>query len=182
MHLKLSPRRRAIAGLLIVAAVAIAVVVTDLVAVSDGATSACTRYAAPSGKDRSSGNAARPFKTVAMLIRHLGSGQVGCLRRGAYYGKVAIHKNGITLRSASSHQATIRGVLEITGDHVTVQGVTFMNNVIVGTGQAPAGSQPVVNMPTSGWSNNVVTTGSPTFFTTTRRLRSSCVQSPSEPV
>src|SRR4029077_16194193 len=32
-------------------------------------------------------------------------------------------------------------------------------------GQAPAGSQPVQNMPTSGWSNNVVTTGSPTFFT-----------------
>jgi MYXO-CTERM domain-containing protein len=48
---------------------------------------------------------------------------------------------------------------------VTVQGVTFMNNVIVGTGQAPAGSMPVVNQPTSGWTNNVVTTGMPSFFT-----------------
>jgi parallel beta-helix repeat protein len=55
--------------------------------------------------------------------------------------------------------------LYFTNSGVTVQGVTFMNNVIVGTGQAPAGSQPVVNQPTSGWSNNVVTTGMPTFFT-----------------
>jgi parallel beta-helix repeat protein len=55
--------------------------------------------------------------------------------------------------------------LYFTNAGVTVQGVTFMNNVIVGTGQAPAGTMPVVNMPTSGWSNNVVTTGTPTFFT-----------------
>jgi parallel beta-helix repeat protein len=55
--------------------------------------------------------------------------------------------------------------LYFTNAGVTVQGVTFTNNVIVGTGQAPAGAQPVVNMPTSGWSNNVVTTGMPTFFT-----------------
>jgi parallel beta-helix repeat protein len=57
------------------------------------------------------------------------------------------------------------GELYFTNAGVTVQGVTFMNNAIVGTGQAPAGSQPVQNMPTSGWSNNVVTTGTPTFFT-----------------
>jgi parallel beta-helix repeat protein len=48
---------------------------------------------------------------------------------------------------------------------VTVQGVTFMNNVIVGTGQAPAGSMPIVNQPSSGWTNNVVTTGMPSYFT-----------------
>ena len=57
------------------------------------------------------------------------------------------------------------GELYFTNAGVTIQGVTFMNNVVVGTGQAPAGSQPVQNMPTSGWSNNVVTTGTPTFFT-----------------
>jgi parallel beta-helix repeat protein len=54
--------------------------------------------------------------------------------------------------------------LYFTNGGVTIQGVTFTNNVIVGTGQAPAGSQPVVNQPTSGWSNNVVTTGMPSFF------------------
>ena len=57
------------------------------------------------------------------------------------------------------------GELYFTNAGVTIQGVTFMNNVIVGTGQAPAGSTPIQNMPTSGWSNNVVTTGTPTFFT-----------------
>jgi parallel beta-helix repeat protein len=57
------------------------------------------------------------------------------------------------------------GELYFTNAGVTIQGVTFMNNVIVGTGQAPAGSTPVQNMPTSGWSNNVVTTGTPSFFT-----------------
>jgi len=57
------------------------------------------------------------------------------------------------------------GELYFTNAGVTIQGVTFMNNVIVGTGQAPAGSQPVQNQPTSGWSNNVVTTGTPAFFT-----------------
>ena len=57
------------------------------------------------------------------------------------------------------------GELYFTNAGVTIQNVTFTNNVIVGTGQAPAGSQPVQNQPTSGWSNNVVTTGSPTFFT-----------------
>jgi len=57
------------------------------------------------------------------------------------------------------------GELYFTNAGVTIQGVTFTNNVIVGTGQAPAGSQPIQNMPTSGWSNNVVTTGTPTFFT-----------------
>ncbi|MFO7179084.1 MAG: right-handed parallel beta-helix repeat-containing protein [Pseudomonadota bacterium] len=45
------------------------------------------------------------------------------------------------------------------------QGVLFMNNVIVGTGQAPAGSTPVINQPQSGWMNNVVTTGQVSFFT-----------------
>jgi MYXO-CTERM domain-containing protein len=57
------------------------------------------------------------------------------------------------------------GELYFTNAGVTIQGVTFTNNVIVGTGQAPAGSQPIQNMPTSGWSSNVVTTGTPTFFT-----------------
>ncbi len=55
--------------------------------------------------------------------------------------------------------------LYFTNGGVTVQGVTFMNNVIVGTGLAPAGQQAVVNQPTTGWTNNVVTTGSVSFFT-----------------
>lgn len=55
--------------------------------------------------------------------------------------------------------------LYFTNAGVTVQGVTFTNNVIVGTGQAPAGAMPVVNQPQSGWSNNVVATGNVAYFT-----------------
>ncbi len=57
------------------------------------------------------------------------------------------------------------GELYFTNGGVTQQNVTFMNNVIAGTGQSPAGPQPVVNQPPSGWMNNVVTTGSVSFFT-----------------
>jgi parallel beta-helix repeat protein len=56
------------------------------------------------------------------------------------------------------------GEIYFTNAGVTVQGVTFMNNVIVGTGQAPS-TMPIVNQPSSGWTNNVVTTGMPSFFT-----------------
>ena len=56
------------------------------------------------------------------------------------------------------------GELYFTNGGVTLQGVSFTNNVIVGTGQAPAGREPVVNQPRSGWSNNVVDTGSVSYF------------------
>jgi MYXO-CTERM domain-containing protein len=57
------------------------------------------------------------------------------------------------------------GEIYFTNGGVTQQGVSFMNNVIVGTGQAPAGSTPIQNQPPTGWSNNVVTTAAVTFFT-----------------
>lgn len=46
----------------------------------------------------------------------------------------------------------------------TATGVNFMNNVLVNTGSGP-GAQAVVGQPTSGWSNNVIKTGSVTMFT-----------------
>jgi MYXO-CTERM domain-containing protein len=52
-----------------------------------------------------------------------------------------------------------------TNGGVTQQGVMFMNNAIVGTGEAPAGSQAIVNQPSSGWMSNAVMTGSTTYFT-----------------
>jgi parallel beta-helix repeat protein len=72
------------------------------------------------------------------------------------------------------------GELYFTNAGVTVQGVTFMNNVIVGTGQAPAGSQPIINQPTAGLSNNVVTTGSPSFFTAPTGTNPSFVPAPAD--
>jgi nitrous oxidase accessory protein NosD len=122
---KLTPSKRLLGCVVAAAAVAVAVVVTDLLAAGGGGASSCTRYAAPSGSNRGSGRSAAPFKNVATLIRRLAPGQVGCLRRGVYNGDVAIRKNGIMLRSAPNQHATIVGVLEITGDHVTVQGLTL---------------------------------------------------------
>lgn len=55
--------------------------------------------------------------------------------------------------------------LYFTNAGVTVQNVNFKNNIIVGTGTAPAGSQAIQNQPTSGWMNNLVSTGSTTLFT-----------------
>ena len=52
-----------------------------------------------------------------------------------------------------------------TNGGITQQNVMFLNNAIVGTGMAPAGSQPIVNKPSSGWMNNVEMTGNVTFFT-----------------
>jgi len=57
------------------------------------------------------------------------------------------------------------GELYFTNGGVTLQNVNFKNNVIVGTGTAPAGSTAVQNQPTSGWSNNLVQTGAAPFFT-----------------
>jgi MYXO-CTERM domain-containing protein len=57
------------------------------------------------------------------------------------------------------------GEIYFTNGGVTQQGVSFMNNVIVGTGVAPAGNTPIQNQPSSGWTNNVVTTGSVNYFT-----------------
>ncbi len=57
------------------------------------------------------------------------------------------------------------GELYFTNGGVTIQGVNFSNNIIVGTGTAPAGSQAIQNKPTSGWANNVEKLGAVTFFT-----------------
>jgi len=104
----------------------------------------------------------------ATFVNNLAFGNSGsCLRLTKSSGTKFVN-NTCYRNSQFGSQATgptNPGELYFTNAGVTIQGVTFMNNVIVGTGQAPAGSQPIQNMPTSGWSNNVVTTGTPTFFT-----------------
>jgi len=57
------------------------------------------------------------------------------------------------------------GELYFTNGGVTIQNVNFKNNVIVGTGTAPAGSQAIQNQPTSGWTTNLVSVGATTLFT-----------------
>ncbi len=103
----------------------------------------------------------------ASFVNNLAFGNSGsCLRLTKSSGTRFIN-NTCYRNSQFGSQATgpsNPGELYFTNSGVTVQGVTFTNNVIVGTGTAPS-TQPVVNMPTSGWTNNVVTTGTPTYFT-----------------
>ncbi len=47
----------------------------------------------------------------------------------------------------------------------TITGVNFKNNVLVATGTGPGAAPGVYNQPTSGWANNVLKTGSVTYFT-----------------
>ena len=104
----------------------------------------------------------------ALFVNNIAFGNSGsCLRLTDSSGTRFI--NNTCYRNSQFGSAargpTNPGEIYFTNAGVTVQGVTFMNNVIVGTGQAPAGSMPVVNQPSSGWTNNVVTTGMPSFFT-----------------
>jgi MYXO-CTERM domain-containing protein len=59
------------------------------------------------------------------------------------------------------------GELYFTNGGVTLEGVLFKNNVIVGTGQSPAGTPVIQNQPmgAAAWSNNHVVTGTVSLFT-----------------
>jgi MYXO-CTERM domain-containing protein len=48
-------------------------------------------------------------------------------------------------------------------DNSTVTNTQFVNNVLVNTGTGP-GAEAVLNQPTTGWSNNVIKTGTATYF------------------
>lgn len=104
----------------------------------------------------------------ATFINNVGFGNAGsCFRLTRSSGTRFIN-NTCYHNSQFGSQATgptNPGEIYFTNGGVTQQNVSFMNNVVVGTGQAPAGSTPIQNQPSSGWSNNVVTTGAVTFFT-----------------
>jgi MYXO-CTERM domain-containing protein len=102
------------------------------------------------------------------FINNLAFGNAGsCLRltrsSGTKFINNTCYKNSQFGSMATG--PTNPGEIYFTNGGVTVQGVNFMNNVIVGTGQAPAGSTPIQNQPQSGWTDNVVTTGTVDYFT-----------------
>ncbi|HEY6723241.1 MAG TPA: right-handed parallel beta-helix repeat-containing protein [Polyangiaceae bacterium] len=103
----------------------------------------------------------------ATFINNIAFGNAGsCLRLTDSSG-TRFFNNTCYHNSQFGPQATAPdnpGELYFTNAGVTVQNVSFMNNVIVGTGQSPAGPMPVVNQPQSGWSNNVVVTGDVALF------------------
>ena len=104
----------------------------------------------------------------ATFINNLAFGNSGsCFRLTKSSGTVFVN-NTCYHNSQFGSQATgptNPGELYFSNAGVTIQGVNFSNNVIVGTGTAPAGSTPIQNQPTSGWTTNVVSTGATTVFT-----------------
>jgi len=104
----------------------------------------------------------------ASFINNLAFGNSGsCFRLTKSSGTIFIN-NTCYHNAQFGSQATgptNPGELYFTNAGVTIQDVNFKNNVIVGTGTAPAGSTPIQNQPTSGWTSNVVSTGSTTVFT-----------------
>ena len=86
---------------------------------------ACDRYAESGRADAGVGTAARPYRTVAMLVASLRAGDTGCLR-GAFREDVTIRAGGITLASdPDAPRATLRGRLYIaeTADGVAIHGL-----------------------------------------------------------
>jgi MYXO-CTERM domain-containing protein len=104
----------------------------------------------------------------ATFINNLAFGNSGsCFRLTKSSGTTFVN-NTCYHNSQFGSQATgptNPGELYFTNAGVTIQGVNFRNNIIVGTGTAPAGSQPIQNQPTSGWSTNLVSVGATTLFT-----------------
>jgi MYXO-CTERM domain-containing protein len=102
------------------------------------------------------------------FVNNLAFGNAGsCLRLTRSSGTKFIN-NTCYQNSQFGSQATgptNPGEIYFTNGGVTQEGVNFMNNVIVGTGQAPAGSTPIQNQPPTGWTDNVVTTGAVSYFT-----------------
>ncbi|HYQ02507.1 MAG TPA: right-handed parallel beta-helix repeat-containing protein [Polyangiaceae bacterium] len=104
----------------------------------------------------------------ASFINNIAFGNSGsCFRLTRSSGTVFVN-NTCYHNSQFGSQAmgpTNPSELYFTNAGETIQNVNFKNNIIVGTGTAPAGSQAVQNQPTSGWTTNLVSLGSTTVFT-----------------
>jgi hypothetical protein len=114
------------------AALACALTLIVLGAVSPAQASACTRVAAPGGSDGAAGTAASPWATFQKLAHSLAPGQTGCLRSGTYKENVEVNANGapgapITIQSYPGERATFLGRLttDRSSSYLTFQNMTF---------------------------------------------------------
>jgi hypothetical protein len=89
-------------------------------------TTACDRYAAPTGHARAPGTRDRPFSSVQRLADALAGGGTGCLLPGVYREYVRVEDGGRARRPLvlRGDHATLAGVLWIDrADHVQVTGL-----------------------------------------------------------
>jgi hypothetical protein len=79
-----------------------------------GATSGCTKVAAPGGSDDGPGTSSAPYRTLQRLADSLHAGQTGCLRQGSYGGgEVYLDQPGATLTSYPGERARITAFVEV---------------------------------------------------------------------
>jgi len=76
----------------------------------------CDRWAAPTGKSKTSGSAQDPLGSAQALVDRLRPGEVGCLRGGIYREDVVVKRGGrpgspVELRSAPGARASLNGTL-----------------------------------------------------------------------
>ncbi len=90
----------------------------------------CDRFASPRGSDHSRGSKRRPFRTVQRLADRLRPGQVGCLRRGTYRGRVKFRRHGtrkrqIVVRSYPGEGVRILGPIWVSrrASYLTIRGL-----------------------------------------------------------
>lgn len=101
--------------------------------ISTHPTRACSRFAAPDGRDSHRGTKERPFRTAQRLVDSLRPGQTGCLRGGMYSVAgdddfvVRLDHGGragapITLQTFPGERATLVGNIEVSkgSDYVTL--------------------------------------------------------------
>jgi hypothetical protein len=95
----------------------------DLRSPRRAAKATCTRFAAPSGSDSSSGTKLRPYRTAQELVDSLAPGATGCLRSGTYsstHGSLVVRfrRGGrpgarITLQSYPGERARLQGIVYV---------------------------------------------------------------------
>ena len=103
-------------------------------------TTACHRYASPSGSDSAAGTLAAPFLTPQKVASSLASGETGCLRGGTYAVSsgfvLEFSKSGTTVRSYPGERAKLIGNVQVRNTaaatrltHLDVEGIGGSNSI-----------------------------------------------------
>jgi hypothetical protein len=93
---------------------------------SAGAATSCARWASSHGSDSAPGTAAKPFRTLARLVRALPDGGVGCLAGGSRFDERVVVTHPVSL-VAQGGRATIAGgiTVERTAAGSQIRGLTI---------------------------------------------------------
>jgi len=119
-------------------------------------TTACTKYAGPTGSDTAAGTLAAPFRTAQNLVNKLAAGETGCLLPGTY-------TESVTFRTGGAAGAPI--TLTSAGERASVVGRMWIadsaNDVVVSNlrldGRTASAPSPTVNGDRVTFRNNEVT-------------------------